>query len=255
MVSNCAILYPLNTAKSMDLIFFFFALISEVIGTMVGFGSSTIFLPLASFVFDFKIVLVLVAFHHLFGNLGRMAFFKYGIDKNLIIKFGLPSILFTIIGAFLAKNLPQETLKAILGIFLALYSVISLLKKDLQANPTTTNNIIGGGISGFFAGLVGTGGALRAAFLTSFDLPKEKYIATAAIVAIAVDATRIPIYLIDGSFSGRFYWYLPILFIIAVSGSFIGEKIVNKIPQEKFKKLVLLAIFLVSIKFIYEFIS
>lgn len=238
----------------MEILFFFFAFISEILGTIAGFGSSTIFLPLASFILDFKTVLVLVAFHHLFGNLGRIAFFKYGIEKNLILRFGLPSILLTILGAFLAKYLPQEILKAILGIFLAIYSTISLFKKDLQVKPTTANNIIGGGVSGFFAGLVGTGGALRAAFLTSFNLPKEKYIATAAIIAIAVDITRIPIYLTDDFLNNKFYWYLPALFVIAISGSFIGKKIVTKIPQEKFKKLVLVAILMISVKFIYDFI-
>lgn len=238
----------------MEILFFIFAFISEAIGTMVGFGSSTIFLPLASFIFDFKTVLVLVAFHHLFGNLGRIAFFKYGIEKSLILKFGLPSILFTILGAFLAKYLPQEILRAILGLFLALYSATSFFKETLQFKPTTTNSILGGGISGFFAGLVGTGGALRAAFLTAFNLPKEKYIATAAIIAIAVDITRIPIYLTDNFLNKQLYWYLPILLIIAIAGSFIGKKIVTKIPQEKFRKIVLIAIFLISIKFIYDFI-
>jgi hypothetical protein len=40
------------------------------IGTMAGFGSSTIFLPLALFFVDFKTAIVLVAIFHLFGNIG-----------------------------------------------------------------------------------------------------------------------------------------------------------------------------------------
>ena len=54
------------------LLFFLLALMAELIGTMAGFGSSTIFLPLALFFVDFKTAFVLVAVFHLFGNIGRI---------------------------------------------------------------------------------------------------------------------------------------------------------------------------------------
>ncbi|HET6808201.1 MAG TPA: hypothetical protein VFH28_04005 [Nitrososphaera sp.] len=50
----------------------------------------------------------------------------------------------------------------------------------------------------------------------------------------------------------QYFLYLPILFAIALVGSFIGRKIVRRIDQEKFRKMVLVAIILVSIKFIID---
>jgi uncharacterized protein len=44
------------------LLFFLSALMAELIGTMAGFGSSTIFLPLALFFVDFKPALFLWPF-------------------------------------------------------------------------------------------------------------------------------------------------------------------------------------------------
>ena len=64
-----------------EVLFFIFAFLSEIIGTMAGFGSSTIFLPLALLFFDFKTTLVLVALMHIFGNIGRISFFQHGLDK------------------------------------------------------------------------------------------------------------------------------------------------------------------------------
>lgn len=43
----------------MDILFFLSAFVSEIIGTVAGFGSSTVFLPLALLFFDFKTALVL----------------------------------------------------------------------------------------------------------------------------------------------------------------------------------------------------
>src|SRR3989338_8337592 len=227
-------------------------LASEIAGTIAGFGSSTLFLPISLFFLDFQTALVLVAIFHVFGNLGRITFFRHGFDKRLMMIFGLPAVVFTIVGALLVNSIPQVTLKFILGIFLLLYSITMLFKPSVSFPATKKNSVIGGSISGFLAGLIGTGGALRGAFLTAFNLKKEVYIATSAAIALAVDLTRIPIYISGGFLPQEFYYFIPILFLLAISGSFIGRKIVDRIPQARFKRLVLAAIALVSLKFIAD---
>lgn len=239
----------------MNILFFVSALFSEITGTTLGFGSSTVFLPLALLFFDFRTALILVAFMHIFGNFGRVSFFKSGLDKNLIIRFGIPSVIFTLIGALLVSFLSQNLLKGILGIFLAGFASYSLWRENFIIKASTFNAIIGGGLSGFLAGLIGTGGALRGAFLTGFGLTKEKYIATAAAVALAVDITRIPIYLSQGFLNKQYYWYIPILLVTALTGSFIGKQLVERFSYKVFRKIVLLAILLAGVKFIFDLLK
>lgn len=235
-----------------ELLFFISAFIAEVIGTIAGFGSSTIFLPLALFFVDFKTALILVAFFHIFGNIGRVTFFRHGLDKKLILIFGVPSVILTILGAILVNYTPQYILKLVLGIFLFIFSISSFVNPDFGFKPSKRNAIIGGGLSGFLAGLIGTGGALRGAFLTAFKSKKEIYIATAAAIALAVDITRIPIYFGSGFLDSQFYIYIPFLFVIAIAGSYAGKKIVDRIPQSSFRKLVLTLIAIISLKLIYD---
>ena len=235
-----------------EVLFFISALIAEIIGTIAGFGSSTIFLPLALLYVDFKTAIVLVAIFHLFGNLSRIIFFKQGFDKRIILQFGVPSVLLSLLGAFLIGVLPQPVLKLILGIFLITTSASFLIKPGLKIPANTGTFIVGGSATGFITALVGTGGALRATLLQGFNIEKVKYIATAATIALATDATRIPVYISQGFLIEKYYLYLPILFGIALAGSFIGRKIVKRIDQEKFRKMVLVAIILVSIKFIID---
>ena len=101
-----------------NILFFVVAFVSEAIGAIAGFGSSTIFLPLALFFVDFETALILVAISHTFGNLGRINFFRHGLDKKIITTFGIPSILFSFLGASLVGILSQDILKITLGIFL-----------------------------------------------------------------------------------------------------------------------------------------
>jgi uncharacterized membrane protein YfcA len=235
-----------------EILFFISALLAEIIGTMAGFGSSTIFLPLALLFVDFKTAIILVAIFHLFGNLSRIIFFRQGFDKRIILQFGLPSVLLSLLGAFLIGIVPQPVLKLILGIFLVVTSISFLAKPGLKFPANIHTFIAGGSATGFITALVGTGGALRATLLQGFNIEKVKYIATAATIALATDATRIPVYISQGFLTEQYYLYLPILLAIALAGSFIGRKIVRRIDQEKFRKMVLVAIILVSIKFIID---
>jgi hypothetical protein len=238
-----------------DVIFFVIGFLSEIIGTMAGFGSSTIFLPFASYFIDFKAALVLVAIFHLFGNVSRIAFFRRGLDRNVLLMFGVPSFALSLVGATLVGDLSQTILKLILGVFLISLSTLFLVKPKLSFPANKKSLLVGGGISGFIVGLIGTGGALRAAFLTGLKIDKEKYIATAAVIAIGTDATRIPSYLSSGFLGEQHYYFVPILLAIALGGSFVGRRLVNKIEQEKFKKMVLVAVILASIKFIVDGIT
>jgi uncharacterized membrane protein YfcA len=238
-----------------DVLFLIIGFFSEVIGTMAGFGSSTIYLPLASYFVDFKTALVLVAIFHLFGNISRITFFRHGLDRRVLLVFGLPSFLFSLLGATMVGDLSQTLLRLLLGIFLISLSVIFLVRPNLTFPANKKSLVLGGGISGFIVGLIGTGGALRATFLTGLKLDKEKYIATAAVIALGSDATRIPSYIASGFLTEQYYYFIPILFAIALAGSFVGRKIVTRINQAKFKKMVLMAVILVSIKFIVDGVS
>ena len=238
-----------------DIIFLVIGFFSEVVGTMAGFGSSTIYLPLASYFVDFKTALVLVAIFHLFGNIGRITFFRHGLEKRVLLLFGVPSFLLSLLGATLVGDLSQTLLKLMLGIFLIAFSLTFLVRPKLAFPANSKTLLLGGGISGFIVGLIGTGGALRATFLTGLKLDKEKYIATAAVIALGTDATRIPSYVASGFLTEQYYYFIPILFGIALGGSFVGRKIVNRIDQGKFKKIVLIAIILASIRFIVDGIT
>ena len=232
-------------------IFFIIAFLSIVIGTVAGFGTSTIFLPVALIFVDFKTALVLVAITHLSANMGATTFFRHGLDRRLILLFGVPSIFITIIGAYMVTYVPQNILIIILGISLLIFSISFLIKPNFKVPKSDTNTVIGGALSGFLQGLIGIGGPLRGAFLISYDLDKFKYIATLAAIAVIIDLTRIPIYLTNNLLEPQYYIYIPVLIVLGITGSYIGKKIVVFIPQDVFKKVVLVAIGLASLVLIF----
>lgn len=234
--------------------FFASAFVAEILGTVAGFGSSTVFLPLALLFLDFKTALVLVAFFHIFGSASRVGFFRHGLDTQLLVHFGGPSIVATVVGALLVSHTSQTTLKGVLGLFLIGYSLFAFFEERFRIKENEKNMVIGGALSGFLAGLIGTGGALRGAFLTAFGTKKLQYYASAAAIGLVVDLTRIPLYLTQGFLPSSFYWYVPVLLLVAIIGSFVGKRIVDRISQRQFKNVVLVALMLIGVKFIVEWL-
>lgn len=231
--------------------FFLIAFLSDVAGTVAGFGSSTIFLPFALLFYPFPEALFLVACAHVFGNLGRLALFRAGLHRRLLLRFGVPSVVFSLLGALLVPHVPQGFLKTALGAFIFAYAAFALAGVKAGIRPTRHAAVSGGVASGFFAGIIGTGGALRGAFLSAFSLPKEAYIATAAGIAIATDLTRIPVYVAQGVHSS--VWKIvPALLVTSLTGAWFGRKIVRRMPQAAFRAVVLGALLLVSLKLVLD---
>ena len=232
-----------------DAILFFGAgLVAEIVATLAGFGSSTLLMPVAVLVFDFPTALLLVGVFHIAGSASRAAFFRHGLDRRILLLFGLPSLALTLVGAALVRSTPEGTLKGLLGLFLIVYAAISLYR-GLRLRPTAPAMAVGGAVSGFLAGLIGTGGALRGAFLSAFQLPRDSYLANAALIALAVDLTRLPVYFGQG-FSRSVPWtYYPLLVGIAWIGAFVGRRLITRIPQERFRTVVFALLLLVGLAF------
>jgi len=56
-------------------LFFLIASLSEVVGTIAGFGSSVFFVPLAGLLLDFHGVLALTSILHVFSNAAKLVLF------------------------------------------------------------------------------------------------------------------------------------------------------------------------------------
>src|SRR3569832_2363940 len=130
-------------------LFLLLALFSEIIGTVSGFGSSILFVPVASMFFDFKTVLGITAVFHVFSNVSKLTLFKDGIDKNIALRLGTPAIVFVIAGALLTKVLPAREMSLVMDISLMLLSLYLIYNFKKSIKQTNSNLFLGGAVSGF----------------------------------------------------------------------------------------------------------
>ena len=99
------------------------------------------------------------------------------------------------------------------------------------------------------AGIFGIGGAVRSAFLSMFDLPREIYIFTGGTIALAIDSARLATYWSEGA---RLETSILPGLLLFIPASFLGAKVAQRlaagIPQKKFRLIVVAFLFLMGIR-------
>lgn len=237
------------------ILFALLALVAEILGTIGGFGSSMLFVPLAGFFLDFHSVLGITALYHVMSNLSKIALFREGFDKKLIVNIGVPSVLFVLLGAWISKYFDTKLLEIILAIFLIAVSFLFFIKQNLIIKPTPFNAVAGGAFSGFIAGFVGTGGAIRGLVLNAYSLRPEIFIATSAVIDLAIDLSRSVVYALNGYVHKDDLFLIPLLLVVSLLGTYIGKRILVYITESRFRKIVLLLVFITGIITLIKYLN
>ncbi len=112
----------------------------------------------------------------------------------------------------------------------------------MVVKPYTSNAIIGGALSGFSAGILGKGGAIRGITLAAFKINKDKFIATSAVIDLGVDSSRTVVYYLNGYIKVELLYLIHILIVVGIIGTWIGKRILKYISQDQFRYIVLLLI-------------
>lgn len=226
-------------------------LLASIIGTLAGFGISTIMIPVLLLILPLPQTLLLVGIIHWFNDIWKMFLFREGIRWKLFLTFGIPGIITSFIGSSLSLRISREILSRALGVFLIAYVFFLIFNRTFKLSQRLSVAISGGALTGFFAGIFGIGGEINAVALNAFNLKKAVYIATAGAISFMIDSTRIATYIKGGTgfdpviLSG-FLIFIPVSLI----GVMIGKKGVEKIPQGKFRNFVAIFILLLGLKLV-----
>lgn len=227
-------------------------LAASFVGTLTGFGSSTLMLPIMALFFPLPLALLFVGIIHLFNDFWKIILFKHGVHWRLLLTFGIPGIIASFLGARIALTSPQTLLSQILGAVLIIYVFLLIFEPQFKLPHNTLSAGVGGSLSGIMAGLFGVGGPVRSMFLSAFDFPKHIYLFTSGAIAVFIDVSRLITYYSGGTrLEGLLYWGLLIFIPISFVGAEIAKKMVDKIPQEKFRHVVGIFLFAVGVKLLF----
>ena len=229
------------------------AFIAAALTVPAGFGLSTVLTPLVLLLIPPHEAIAVVAIVHGAHNAGKLALLWENVDLEAFKRYGVWLILGSVVGALLQSRVPQRPLLVILGIALIVLPALTLSEKWTGYMMPESNDRVGGFGSGFMGGLSGHQGALRAMFLSRRIPNKMSYAATASILALCVDLSRIPVYLFYRSEEVFSHYGLTVVLVIsALLGARLGKVWLKNIDSILIRRGVMVGIILSGFLYVFE---
>ncbi len=230
-----------------------------------GFGLGTILTPVFMIFFPVELAIALTGVVHFFNNVFKLFLVGRNADKDVLLRFGIPAVVAAFAGAWVLLNIPDASplfsyemggrtwdvypVKFLISILLIVFATMDLIPYFDRLQFGKEKLPLGGFLSGFFGGLSGNQGALRAAFLIRAGLSKEAFIGTAVVVSTFVDFTRLSVYSTRFLKSGLSE-NIPIVVCATLSamiGAILGNKLLKKITLKSLQSIVAVMLILLSI--------
>ncbi|MEX2217646.1 MAG: TSUP family transporter [Phycisphaerales bacterium] len=240
-----------------------------------GFGLGTLLMPAFAVFFELEVAIAATAVVHLANNVFKVWLLGRGAPRRVVVLFGVPAIGGALAGAALLlalSGIPPlfsyeagrvrgtvEPIKLVIAALLAVFALLEVSPRFQRLSFPAALLPVGGVVSGFFGGLSGMQGALRAAFLVRAGLSRDQFIATAVVVSTMVDCTRLLIYAIGltalaGVIPGltrlggkadlarvgeaRTLGLIVAASLAAFAGSVLGARLVKKVTLRTVQKVV-----------------
>jgi len=221
-----------------------------------GFGLGTLMLPVFSLFFPLPVAVGATAVVHLSNNLFKFGMVYKHIHVNTLLRFGIPALLFAILGGLLLdvvghmdyfysyqiaeKTFSLTPLKMVIGFLMIFFAWFDLDPRFSGWSMDRKWIPLGGVLSGFFGGVSGHQGAFRSAFLNKAGLTKEEFIGTSNAIALIIDISRIFVYIQTLDFvalsNEKSILVTGILF--AFLGTYFGKELLKKTTMKGIQRVV-----------------
>jgi uncharacterized membrane protein YfcA len=215
------------------------ALVSGATASVVGFGIGSLLTPLLATRFGTSTAVAAVTIPHVLATALRCWRLRAHIDRTVLLRFGVLSAGGGLLGALLYTRLGSAALTQVLGGLLVLTASAQLTGWNSRWHPHGPIVAFLGLVSGFFGGVAGNQGGLRAAALSAFRLSPGAFVATATATGLLVDAARAPVYLWKGVQHLLPIWPVLVTAVVGVLiGTVLGERLLFGLSVRHFGQLV-----------------
>ena len=230
-----------------------------------GFGLGTILLPVFIFFYPIDVAVTLTAIVHFLNGIFKVGLIGRHANKQIVLNFGIPALLFAYAGASLLVYLSAfpihvqyklfgiflstSPVKIVIGLLLLIFAVVEIFPAGRKPREGKMWLWFGGALSGFFGGLSGHQGALRSSFLIRLGMVKESFIATGIVIALMIDITRLPVYLrkFDRAEIINAWPVLLAAILAAFAGAYAGRRLLKNVTLRFVQYLVAVAVVVIGL--------
>jgi uncharacterized membrane protein YfcA len=220
-------------------IMFVAAVLSGATASISGFGIGSVLTPLLALRVPTPTAVAAIAVPHALATAVRCWRLRSSISWDVLREFGVLSALGGLAGALLNASVSNRVLTIVLGVLLLATALAAFTEWSARWRPHGPLVWLFGLASGFFGGIAGNQGGLRAAALLSWSLPPAAFVATATATGLLVDLARTPIYVWRyGAEIMELRVPISIAAVGVLIGTLLGERVMLGMSLATFRRVV-----------------
>lgn len=214
------------------------ALVASTLAAVTGFGGAAVLLPVLVAAFGMREAVPILTVAQLIGNGSRVWFNRKELDWHVVAWFAAGAVPLALTGGYLFAKAPLAALTRFLGAFLLLV-VLWRHVRPRQPRPFPVARFAGiGAGASFLSALLGSVGPIMAPFFLAYGLVKGAYIGTEALSTVVMHLTKLVAYRQTAVLTGAGIVIGLALGPIMVLGSWLGKRIVDRLPERVFVAII-----------------
>lgn len=234
-----------------ELLLFGAGVFGGAVAAVAGFGIGSLLTPAIALATGTKLAVAAVSIPHAIGTSIRLWRFRRNVDWTIVRSFGITSAAGGLTGALLNTWAASRALELVFGSLLVLAGASQVTGYAKRWQLRGSFAWLGGALSGFFGGLVGNQGGIRTAAMLGFEVDKRQFVATTTAVALLIDLARVPVYLaVEAAQLARLWPTIAIATIGVVAGTLVGEKLLKRVPEQRFRTVIGVLLLLLGLSFL-----
>ncbi len=226
------------------------ALVGSVVGGVAGFGAGMILLPLFAWVLGIRAAAPLLTVTMLLGNLSRIWWSRADVDRAVTLRFLAGAMPATILGAALYAAAPVESLRWVMGAFLIAAVPVRRMLLTRWVGIRLRHFPVLGAAIGILSGIVVATGPVMTPFLLAYGLRRGAYIATEAVCALGMHATRAATFASYSLLGWEAVVIGGVLGSVMFAGSWLGRRLLDRMTDRVFLALIEALLILMGLQFL-----
>ncbi|HEX6534014.1 MAG TPA: sulfite exporter TauE/SafE family protein [Gemmatimonadaceae bacterium] len=214
------------------------AFVAATLAAVSGFGGAALLLPALVAVFGVRDAIPILTVAQLIGNGSRVWFNRREVDLAVVGWFAVGGVPLALAGGWLFARAPLAALTRLLGVFLILVVVWRRVRPGPPRRPPLRSFALIGAGASFLSALLGSVGPIMAPFFLAYGLARGAYIGTEALATVVMHVTKLVAYRQAAVLSGAAVLAGLALGPIMVAGSWMGKRIVDRMPERVFVAIV-----------------
>lgn len=181
--------------------------------------------------------------------------YRHEFNRRVVLIIAAGMTVGVLIGYLTARLVPEPAVTVLVGMVGFVFALSLLLRKSTQSDPKPAKvppGLFWGTVTGFTSFVSHSGAPPYQIYTQPLGLSKAVFAGTATVAFAYVNAIKLIPYYLLGQLSLQNLKVALVLAPFAAVAVFLGVRVVRKLPEALFFKLVTWALLLISIKLIWD---